>query len=801
MGYLTQQKRRVTIVAVMVGCLSVLVSFPGFPAAATPELNLHGIRLSTEEQKVLQEQGFIVRPTNYNSFYALYEKAAADGDPVLVTTDAIIDVTNTVLGQLIFATELQLKPMLQGVTNFLVEASRAQWETAASPELKDATLHNWAYFTVAQHLLGGSDKIPVQIEPFVQGEIDLITAHVGPARSPLFGYQEDYRAYDIQASPSSLRGYLQAMAWYERMSFRLNPGDSVDARTQWQQETLRALLITYALEHNPRALAEWRQIYRITSILNGSADNLTVDDCLTLMNRIWHPLNSVAELAKTDKLQAFIGEAKQLKQPRLIPPWLAIDSSISKRWENYALDFSVFGRRFSPDAYVFQQLTYPNVGTASRPRSLPAGLDLMAAYGSPTAASLLKKSCAFSFRDYDTRLSQLRSALTGGKSLSLSARWLDALSSLFAFHHGTTALQALGSDAWQRKALQTALAGWIEGGHYFSSASSPASAGPVTSLAQAYGYVEPYPELYAKLSSLASALETELTTLGVTFSQPLRERLADLKKLLHKLEDIAKQELAGKDLSEDDLTFIQRIGTTLETLSQLPAPLATAATAQQMGILPIVTDIYADYRDQIALQAGLGHVFMLLALLRTKDGIQVVRGGVFSYYEFPQPLRKRITEGEWKAEVVQGGFPPLWWAEEYVVQPYDTIPFTLLNSGVHSGITRPAQLVVRDEAAWKALWQEHTSASIPAPALPKIDFAREMVIAIFAGERFTMGYTVTITQIKQFNTGLQVDYTINMPGPSCLVEQTLSQPFTIVKIPRSDKPISFIAHCNEQSCQ
>ena len=801
MEYLRQQKWRATLVVVMVGCLSVLISFPGFPGAAQPGLDLHGIQLSAEEQKALQEQGFIVRPTNYSSFYAFYKEAAANGDPLLVTTDAVLDVTNAVLGHLIIATELQLKPPLQELTNVLVDASRAQWESASSPELKEAALHNWAYFTVAQHLLGDGDKVPAPIKPLVQGEIDLITAHAGPARSPLFGYQEDYRAYDAQASFPSLRGYLQAMTWYERMGLRLNPGDTDDARAHGQQETLRALLITYALEHNPQALAEWRRICKITAILEGGADNLTVDDYLTLMKRVFQPLSSAEELAKADKLQAFIEGARQLKQPRLIPPWLAVDSSALKRWEDHALDFSVFGRRFAPDAYVFQQLAYPNVGTASRPRSLPNGLDLMAAYGSPTAASLLKQSCAFSFRDYDTKLSQLHSALIGGNSLSLPTRWLDVLRSLFAPRRGATALQVLGSDAWQRKALQTALGGWIERGHLFSSPSSPAEADSVTSSAQTYGYVEPYPELYAKLSSLASDLQMELATLGVSFSQPLLKQLADLQKLLNRSENIADQELAGKDLSSNDLNFIQKIGLTLETLSQLPMPVAKALNAQQTGTVPMVTELYPDYRDQMALQAGLGHVFMLLALIQTKDGAQVVHGGTFSYYEFQQPLGKRITEKEWETKVAHGGLPPLWWAEEYVMQPYDIVPFTPVDSGVLSGITRPAQLVVRDEATWKELWQEHASVSFPAPALPQIDFAREMVIAVFAGERFTMGYTVVITQIKQFNDGLQIHYTINVPGPNCFVEQTLSQPFAIVKIPRSDKPVSFIAHCKEKSCQ
>lgn len=58
--------------------------------------------------------------------------------------------------------------------------------------------------------------------------------------------------------------------------------------------------------------------------------------------------------------------------------------------------------------------------------------------------------------------------------------------------------------------------------------------------------------------------------------------------------------------------------------------------------------------------------------------------------------------------------------------------------GHDSRITTARLLVVRDEAAWRALWSEHTGDASPAVPprrhrAPIIDFSRCMVVASFAG--------------------------------------------------------------------
>ncbi|MGH7615316.1 MAG: hypothetical protein ACREMW_14900, partial [Gemmatimonadales bacterium] len=61
----------------------------------------------------------------------------------------------------------------------------------------------------------------------------------------------------------------------------------------------------------------------------------------------------------------------------------------------------------------------------------------------------------------------------------------------------------------------------------------------------------------------------------------------------------------------------------------------------------------------------------------------------------------------------------------------DSIAFAL-----HSGVTTPENLVIRDAAAWSALWQQIHGTTDPIPPPPDIDFNQEMVVAAALGTRY-----------------------------------------------------------------
>jgi len=122
-----------------------------------------------------------------------------------------------------------------------------------------------------------------------------------------------------------------------------------------------------------------------------------------------------------------------------------------------------------------------------------------------------------------------------------------------------------------------------------------------------------------------------------------------------------------------------------------------------------------------------------------------------------------------------------------------TMPFATLAKGLASGVGQPTQIVVRSQTDWAALWSRHMRTQIAPPPPPSVDFSRDMVLALFMGERPTGGYAIEVTRIERTDHGLSVHYLTSRPDPSAMQTQALTQPFHLVTVPRVDDPVTFVA--------
>ena len=120
-------------------------------------------------------------------------------------------------------------------------------------------------------------------------------------------------------------------------------------------------------------------------------------------------------------------------------------------------------------------------------------------------------------------------------------------------------------------------------------------------------------------------------------------------------------------------------------------------------------------------------------------------------------------------------------------------PFSTIEQGSASGVTSPTTLVIRSEEEWQVLWARHAAVRAPTPGPPQIDFSREMVIAVFAGERTTGGFTVEVTAIDVSSGAIRVTYHESDPPPDSFLTQALTQPYHLVTTPRVEGPITFQA--------
>jgi len=74
----------------------------------------------------------------------------------------------------------------------------------------------------------------------------------------------------------------------------------------------------------------------------------------------------------------------------------------------------------------------------------------------------------------------------------------------------------------------------------------------------------------------------------------------------------------------------------------------------------------------------------------------------------------------------------------------------------------------------------------PVPALPSLDFSRQMVIAAVDQQETSGGYRFEITGIEAVEGRLTVRVSKRVPGPDCVVTAEMTQPFHIVRTAKSD---------------
>ncbi len=113
---------------------------------------------------------------------------------------------------------------------------------------------------------------------------------------------------------------------------------------------------------------------------------------------------------------------------------------------------------------------------------------------------------------------------------------------------------------------------------------------------------------------------------------------------------------------------------------------------------------------------------------------------------------------------------------------------TTLAKGESSQILDPARHVIRDSAAWDTLWSSHAGPDSPPP---HVDFASQMVVAAFAGERPTPGHGIEIVGARRESESLAISVSEVKPPRGMSAAQIIVTPFHIVTLPRYEGRIRF----------
>ena len=111
-----------------------------------------------------------------------------------------------------------------------------------------------------------------------------------------------------------------------------------------------------------------------------------------------------------------------------------------------------------------------------------------------------------------------------------------------------------------------------------------------------------------------------------------------------------------------------------------------------------------------------------------------------------------------------------------------------IAKGDQSNVDDAKQVLVRTDAEWARLWQQHA----PDHPRPAVDFSKEMVVGVFMGSRPNAGFSTAITSAMAANGALLVRYKETMPGSGSVSAQILTFPYHLVAIAKADvKDVKF----------
>lgn len=662
--------------------LPVDVATIGNPEAVSNLTSLQTARLT--------ENGFVVIPDEAIQMFYLYEDYPgydSDDGPVpnFITVDSILHAYH-----LFFGFSLR-----QIESEYLVAACEQLSKTCAFhndkfskslPEgaLKEAARANVVYFSIAWSLATGQPMTQFLQEnerSVFNHEMDAIQDAGGRAESPLMGttiHYDQFRPRGHYTRTTELEQYFRAMIWYGTVGLELE-SDIPPAIVNRHQ--LQALLTTKILAGDNQARELWAKIYEPTQFFVGGSDDLGYRQYVPLAHELYGQALELSQLADQTRLEQFITTARRImSKPQIAPFFHGADTEGNLVGEPgvQGRQFRFMGQRFIPDSYMLQALVSPLVRPVPEnprdARDMPFGLDVTAVLGSARAYHhLIDLYDQGRYPNYKEQMASLREQFFSYPEekwwSNLYWGWLYSLQALLeTWDPGYPTF--MQTDAWLDKGLSTTLGSWAQLRHDTILYAKPSGAELGGAEPPAVrGYVEPVPEAWGRLAYLARLSRDGLQNRNL-LSPAMAEAYAEFGNMLAFLKDCAEKELAGQPLSPDAYWRIQYFGGELERLQlsvvsssdpEYPVDSWFMLQNETDRNVATVADVHTSFGT--ALEEAVGYAFRIYVVVPDPyDGLQVTKGGVFSYYEFGWPSSDRLTDEKWLQMLKDGEAPeqPEW---------------------------------------------------------------------------------------------------------------------------------------------
>lgn len=127
------------------------------------------------------------------------------------------------------------------------------------------------------------------------------------------------------------------------------------------------------------------------------------------------------------------------------------------------------------------------------------------------------------------------------------------------------------------------------------------------------------------------------------------------------------------------------------------------------------------------------------------------------------------------------------------------LALTRITQPAFSGFDTPQRLVIRSQPAWEAAWATLWARAGQSPALPPVDFTRDVVLLAAAGARPTSGYFIAIEAASATGDAATVTVRSYAPGAGCEILPVVTTPVDVVSMPRRDR-VTFVEESQVRPC-
>ncbi len=592
-----------------------------------------------------------------------YYSATSDYQADFITTDIFLHAFHLVFDRMLQKFERtylspQLEESMKMALMNLAPLKKA-CEAAGAGE-------TWArardMFSIPLALLEEKPGLRTKLSKDAADEVKRIMAASSVEPSLVTGGKIDYTTFrprgHYTVSPE-LGRYFRAMSWLGSAELTLFPGRE---ETDLEKVSLAALVSLLLAQQGK----SWDAFEAPIDFLVGAPNTGGTAVYRELAKKHMGPLKAAPEkLADKKILTALASDIKKEVPGPMIQSVAGGDDS-REHLDDRLPVFRMSGKRFTPDAYIMNMLTSPRVGTDNDPRNLPEGADVMAALGSKAADGLAAKNSHI--KGYSANLEKMKTWVDGylEEESSVYALWIRALRA--GFRDSGSDQFFYKSPAWQWKKLSTNSASWAELKHdtVLYAEQSGAEMGDGGGEAGPFapplprGYVEPDVQTYEALLDAVGRMSEFVAGFGMEpegedFMKegvPYSERLETLADLLSTAARIARKQLDGAILTDEDYNDIKMLAGAFDARLLLPGE--TIDDPEQLK-MALVTDVASDYFAGRALHIASGRPVRIYVFVNdASGGPRVTRGYIFSYYEFIRGLGEgRMTDEEWK-EIVYG---------------------------------------------------------------------------------------------------------------------------------------------------